>query len=439
MREIDPPDDALLAVLSRWMPMQRWYPLKGVRVAVSPGRSFALAEDVAIHLVHLDHPAGTVVAQVPLVLGGIGPAGTDPIGTCDGVAVWDGAGDPRYWQVLLRAAHWDGPRPHVWDLTGGRLVTGEQSNSSVLLPHAAGGVIAKVLRTVGDGPNPDLTVPLALTRAGWHGVPTPRAWLALDGTDSESTLLAVICDLVTAADDGFELACAMAGRGESFDDLAADLGATVAEMHSALARALPDGGRLNVEWFMTDLRSRAVEAGARADAVASRAGRIGEFHDALAATLAEADPVTLPRLQAVHGDLHLGQVIHAREGWRVLDFEGEPMRTAADRARPDLALRDVAGLLRSLDYAAAVGGTCVPEWADRARRSFLTDYWDRAGRTLAADALLDALLLDRALYEVVYESRNRPAWQPIPLAAVDRLLEGRRTPSDRPVASLQSG
>src|SRR5690606_30010718 len=135
-------------------------------------------------------------------------------------------------------------------------------------------------------------------------------------------------------------------------------------------------------------------------------------------------------LQRIHGDLHLGQVIDAPgRGWLLLDFEGEPLRPLAERTAPDLTLRDVAGMLRSLDYAAGAavhdGGDAIAAaaWAARARDAFLDGYAAGAGRDPREDAtLLAALELDKALYEAVYEARNRPEWLAIPVAGVRRLL-----------------
>jgi maltokinase len=132
----------------------------------------------------------------------------------------------------------------------------------------------------------------------------------------------------------------------------------------------------------------------------------------------------------VHGDLHLGQVLRSGDRWYVTDFEGEPLAPLADRTRPDFAVRDVAGLVRSFDYAAAVGGlrgSSATAWSSTARRAALHAYDEAAGTTLAdgtgpAGCLLRALELDKALYEAVYERRNRPDWLPIPLAGLDRLL-----------------
>jgi 1,4-alpha-glucan branching enzyme len=116
----------------------------------------------------------------------------------------------------------------------------------------------------------------------------------------------------------------------------------------------------------------------------------------------------------------------------LLDFEGEPLRPLAERTEPDLALRDVAGMLRSFDYAArhvTVGRhdpaaeQAADAWADAARDAFCAGYAAECGSDPRAQPeLLAALELDKALYEVVYESRNRPAWIDVPLHAVARLL-----------------
>ena len=147
----------------------------------------------------------------------------------------------------------------------------------------------------------------------------------------------------------------------------------------------------------------------------------------------------------MHGDYHLGQVLQVPgRGWVLLDFEGEPMRPMGERSAPDLALRDVAGMLRSFDYVegsltlarsqttgldADARGLDAQEdasddraraWAVSARTAFLAGY--RAGSGAPPEgALLDALELDKAVYEAIYEARHRPAWLPIPLAAVARL------------------
>jgi predicted trehalose synthase len=110
-------------------------------------------------------------------------------------------------------------------------------------------------------------------------------------------------------------------------------------------------------------------------------------------------------------------------GWRIVDFEGEPLRPMAERAIPDLPPRDVAGMLRSFDYASAVGGGAeAADWAASCRTAFLDAYVGAAGSVELDPLLLRALVLDKAVYESIYEARNRPDWLPVPLAGIDAAL-----------------
>ena len=137
-------------------------------------------------------------------------------------------------------------------------------------------------------------------------------------------------------------------------------------------------------------------------------------------------------VQRVHGDFHLGQTPHTPGGWKIIDFEGEPVKSLAERAAPDSVWRDIAGMLRSFDYAAAsVPGPGSVAWAAECRTAFLRGY---AGGPLdpADAATLRAYELDKAIYEVVYETRNRPDWVGIPLAAIATLAGAPTHPPGRP-------
>ncbi|WP_255491571.1 aminoglycoside phosphotransferase [Actinotalea sp. JY-7876] len=434
-------DDELARLLDAWLPAQRWYPAKGTAGALPVVAVVPLADprgeaEVRVELRRL--PGGGLL-QVPVVLRRPAGDGTEPTGGVvgrlgDGTLVLDGTHDPAFLRALLAAARGDDVADA--DLAGARVMTGEQSNTSVLLPGATPPAILKVFRVVGAGANPDVEVPLALSGTGWRGVPRPLAWLAASwpaGDGREVGHLGVVSELVVEAQDGFELACRCARDDEDFADLAGELGRTTAQMHAALRDALPadpppagavpdavpgavPGGARTADTVLRTLRSRAAAAVEAAPVLADRAA-------ALDAVLAEVGSLDLPALQRVHGDYHLGQVLRAPgRGWVVLDFEGEPQAPAHERTRPDLAVRDLAGMLRSLDYAAAVGGGTAA-WAERARAALVRGYVEEAGAGDVAQALLRALELDKALYEVVYESRNRPDWVAIPLAGVDRLLD----------------
>ena len=426
LREV--PDDDVLAALRAWVPAQRWFPAKGEvvdveRVGVLDLPDPADEAHVSVHLLRVG--AAGALLQVPVVLRPAGaplPEGARPITTVPDGVLLDAPGDPAFLRAWLAAAEHDvAVEP---GLDGARVLSGEQSNTSVLLPGARPAAILKVFRGVSPGANPDVDVPLGLAHVGWDGVPRPLAWLSATWPGGDGHL-GVLSELVSGARDGFELACDHARSGEGFGDLAEELGRTTAQMHRALRAALPvEGGQAPspAAGVVATLRERAAAAVAAAPVLAERTDGVERV---LAAVEALGE---LPPRQRVHGDYHLGQVLLSADGrWKVLDFEGEPQASVAERTRPDLALRDLAGMLRSMDYAAAVGGAETPTWAEQARARLVAGYEaDADGGAMsgeAFDVLLRALELDKALYEVVYETRNRPDWVGIPLDGVDRLLE----------------
>jgi predicted trehalose synthase len=171
---------------------------------------------------------------------------------------------------------------------------------------------------------------------------------------------------------------------------------------------------------------------ARLEAAIRDVPSLVEHKDDIQTAYATAATSDWPRLQRIHGDLHLGQILHAitesdatgagvADRWVFIDFEGEPLRTIEERTRPEPPLRDLAGMLRSFDYAAA--SSTHPEagaWARRAGDAYLAGYED-AGGLIGDHALLTAFELDKAVYEASYEARNRPSWLPIPVHAIERL------------------
>jgi maltokinase len=449
-------DDALAALLGPWLPGRRWFPVKGTEARISAIGGLTLtdpagASEVRLLLLRAEGAGTGAVLQVPVVLSSAEVDGDDPalVGRLpDGTAVLDGAGRPEFERAWLAEA--DRPEGShaapASELGTPKVLPGEQSNTSVILPGAGpdgSTAMLKVFRGLSDGDNPDVDVPRALAAAGWSHVPRPLAWLGAQWPDGDGTAhghLGVLSAFVPGATDGFELACEMARRGESFGELAEELGAVVGQMHRALAEALPTDGAAPERPASAETPGRhAAEpepglspaAGAVADALgdrfawASEAVPALEQHAEAVAALAERTRLLadVPPRQRVHGDLHLGQVLRGDGTWYVLDFEGEPLVPVAQRTRPDLALRDAAGMLRSFDYAAAVGGA-PGAWTEVARAAFLTGYSAETADLDPATCahLLRVLELDKALYEAVYEARNRPTWLAIPLRAVQRLI-----------------
>jgi maltokinase len=287
--------------------------------------------------------------------------------------------------------------------------TGQQSNTSVMFGDQA---MIKFFRRIELGPNLDIEVHDGLARAGVGDVARLYGWMhgrwVQDGSPVEADLAMAVEKLADAA-DGWGLALDSLRRDDDFADDAARLGHALAHIHHALRDAFPtaeaDGSA--TEAIMTS----------RLDAAAQAAPVLVELTDALESTFAQVGTGTLAT-QRVHGDFHLGQTLKTPQGWKIIDFEGEPAKTMAERLAPDSPWRDVAGMLRSFDYAAAtVPGPGAARWLASAREAFLGAYAD-GPLSAQQQAVLRAYEADKAVYELVYEVRNRPDWTAIPLAAI---------------------
>ena len=462
-----PEQQVLLTHLAAWMSERRWFPLKdeqppdgaALRV-VADSRLAPGVRDLVVAVPRTDH--SPVLMHVPLVLDSPGAlerltgAGEAPgaagFALPDGTALVDGPHHPSFWRAWARAALAAGTtlRPEattavVQRAERLRVTTGEQSNTSVILPAPSGaadaagaedaateGLIIKLFRVLAPGRNPDVEVSVALARDGWDRVPAPVAWstvqlpgaLGPGGAASEAADGAVASVLVDQATDGFSLFCSLAGRDDGPGSpvreravaLARDLGATTAQMHAHLASALGTYEPVSPRALEAELRRRARWALAEVPSLGAEVPGLEAAVDALYARLGSLDH--LPASTRVHGDDHLGQVLYCepRGRWYVLDFEGEPLRPLAQRREPDQPLRDVAGMLRSFDYAAAVGKAPDPTWLPAVRAAFLAGYRSSSEGPGGeeGETVLAALELDKALYEAVYEARNRPDWSAIP-------------------------
>jgi predicted trehalose synthase len=295
-------------------------------------------------------------------------------------------------------------------------------------------LICKVFRTLQAGENPDVVVQGALTEAGSSRVPAmvgsvSATWPSPhDGAPPAHGHLAFAQEFFPGTEDAWRVALRAVSAGIDFSGPARQLGIATAEVHALLSTALavepatPEA----IAAVIASMRSRYVAAASEVPALAAYDHEIATVFD-------RAVNAEWPALQRIHGDYHLGQVLDVPgRGWVLLDFEGEPLRPLAERNRPDLAIRDVAGMLRSFDYAAGSWEQTHPDenaraWAESAQRAFLEGYAEGSGRDPQADAaLLTAFQLDKALYEVVYEARNRPTWLAIPTDAVVRLLDDAR-------------
>ncbi|MEQ1738094.1 MAG: phosphotransferase, partial [Rhodoglobus sp.] len=302
------------------------------------------------------------------------------------------------------------------------VLSGEQSNTSMVVStESSGELMIKVFRVVQHGKNPDAELQSALSSAGADYVPRFAGSLDAewpDAGDSTGTgQLAIAQEFLRGAEDGWLRTRRIVDAGEDFSREAFALGKATAALHATLADRLPTA-RPDAAAVETITALWA----ARLDAAIHDVPALAEHRQAIALAYAEASAVDWPELQRIHGDLHLGQILHAgTDRWVFIDFEGEPLRTIEERTRPEPPLRDLAGMLRSFDYAAAF--STHPEadaWARRAGDAYLAGYED-AGGSIGDHALLTAFELDKAVYEASYEARNRPSWVPIPVRAIERL------------------
>src|SRR5450759_2084426 len=321
------------------------------------------------------------------------------------------------------------------------VLEGEQSNTSIILDlvdtlgAAANPLICKLFRVLHHGENPDVVVQSALAAAGSTHVPRSVGYVAGEWPDNGAPdgmargHLACAQEFFPGVEDAWRVALAAVASDEDFSEQARRLGQTTAEVHATLAQVMT-----TVIATDEDVAALSRSMRARHASAVSEVPALAAYDSMVHATIEQVSSTKWPALQRIHGDYHLGQVLEVpHRGWVLVDFEGEPLRPLAERTQPDLALRDVAGMLRSFDYAAGSWeqihpGRSAAAWASHARTAFLEGYAKESGRDPRDDAvLLDALELDKALYEVVYEARNRPTWLTIPTTAIDRLFAGRRS------------
>ena len=310
-----------------------------------------------------------------------------------------------------------------------RRLTVEQSNTSVVLDER---LILKAYRLIEPGESPDVEIGAFLARVGFRDTPRLYGSVGWQPGNREPSAVAMLQAFVPSAGDAWAAMLAALARdpGEGIA-MAAAIGELTGVLHAALASD-PDAPA-----FPVRAATVAETAGWRASAERQLALAVssigGEEHDRLvrlapvvtgrfADTFGSASNEA--RVTRIHGDYHLGQLL-AREGggFSVIDFEGEPARPLAERRVPASPLRDVAGMLRSLDYAATTAARSVrfdaKRWVAEARECL-----PRVLRPIRAEerGLLDAFELEKALYEVRYEAANRPGWLALPLTAVERLL-----------------
>ncbi len=486
--------DSAVAAIAEWMPRQRWFGGKGHAPALRLIGAFDLPtveEDARVRtlLVMDDASEPPILYQVPVVERAErqhSPAASDHLigRLSDGGFLYDGPHDRAYTDALLALIVGEGRAVSEGADASGRysgveargggddedtaasarpplsapatVLGGEQSNTSIIYrPAESAPVICKVFRQLHDGDNPDVTLQTALAASGSPHVPASVGDVRGEWDDVGQPTgrarghLAFAQEFLPGVEDAWRVALTAAATDTAFTDEARALGAAVAEVHLSLGELFPR------EQPSEELVDRITAAWSRRLGIAvAEVPELGAHRAAIDTVYARAQAGAWPELQRIHGDLHLGQVLLVPgRGWVLLDFEGEPLRPMLDRRRPDLPARDVAGMLRSFDYVAGSTAIALPErteaavaWADAARHAFIDGYVAASGLDLSAYRdLLAAFELDKAVYEAIYEARNRPTWAAIPLHAIMSLLASgplRASPDaaapDRPEPSTPS-
>jgi len=353
-----------------------------------------------------------------------------------------------------------------------RALAVEQSNSSIVYGDH---IFLKLYRRLEHGMNPDAEILRFLSSRSFSHAPPFAGSVEHRDAAGQTCVLALATGLVPNKGDAWSFTLGELRRwfvalleGDVTDaakieaeslDRAAQLGTRTGEMHLALASATADpdfaaepltgaDGKALTDSILASAKQVlgliAAKLATLPEPARTMAGRLATLEHALR-TRAEAVSSSLSAAKTrTHGDYHLGQVLETGGDFVIIDFEGEPLRSLATRREKRSPFRDVAGMLRSFDYAAHAALAAQSEhrstleshamqWSAKIQLAFL-DAWlgatsgapFRADTIAQENCLLEAFLLEKALYEVVYEINNRPTWLPIPLRGVLTLLENDR-------------
>ena len=424
-----PPSESLAA----WLAERRWFGGKRRRIAGLDVEDAVDLDCATLHVLRVTLDDGEIQRYAVPLSPGATPA--------------DALDDPRFVRRLLRLTREEshvagragavighrsrafvdtlGPEPPV------RRIGGEQSNTSIVLGDA---LILKHFRRLAAGVNPELEITRFLTEtARFPHTPALAGWLEYADAGGALATLGILQTLVADARDGWEWVLA-AVRDDVRRALTLPalrrLGETTAALHLTLARAPANEPALAAEPTTgADVASWVASIDAQLATARAAAPRSASVPPVPSGHLAEALATLRGRAKCRHhGDFHLGQTLYRETtgAWTIIDFEGEPLRPLAERRQKHSPLRDVAGILRSIAYAAettrATAAPWIDAWERDARAALLDGYLTAAtgapflpGEATATRRAIAAFEVEKAAYEVVYEANNRPEWIMIPL------------------------
>ncbi|WP_435169923.1 maltose alpha-D-glucosyltransferase [Falsirhodobacter sp. 1013] len=480
-------------VLPQWLPLQRWFAAKDAAIGAVKMTPLGSLGNGEHELVSLNVTVGEEEQSYLLPISArwgdehLRPGAPKLSYTLAKIrhtarvgALIDGAYDERLPQLLLdglKSGRTEGALQFrgtdalrkIEEPGDPRQLGAEQSNLSIAFSDK---IILKLYRRIRAGDQPDVEIARFLTEvAGFEHTPRYLGEVVHDTT----TLAAAFAFVPNRGDAWTGIIDALmlelqeqdtwSSSTETQPDVAAFdfplgigalLGQRTAELHKALATDTDDPAFATEDLTSEQLTTWASDAASEAEALMARLEKatlpedvaplaqtlLSRREDVLAKLRAVADLAPACKLSRIHGDYHLGQVLLAQNDVAIIDFEGEPARTLAERRAKSSPLRDVAGMLRSFDYAAMTvlarqrqsfgserGAERVEAWRQSVVRDFQTAYAQHSvgvtslpADTAARKVLLDFFLLHKAVYEAGYELGNRPAWIGIPLKGILELL-----------------